>query len=65
VDVGFIAHPSGLIEGEIGGVKGPLRLAAGGEYFFFFFFLPSFLLSGMSDNGVHGGPGMVVLKEGR
>ncbi|KAF1945518.1 alpha/beta-hydrolase [Clathrospora elynae] len=29
IDVGFIAHPSGLTEGEVGGIGGPVSVAAG------------------------------------
>lgn len=32
IDVGFIAHPSSLTEGEIAGVKGPISIAAGSKF---------------------------------
>lgn len=35
VDVGFIAHPSNLAEGEIEGVKGGLSIAAGSKFITF------------------------------
>jgi hypothetical protein len=37
IDVGFIAHPSGLERAEIEGVAGPISIAAGGMFTLCFF----------------------------